>query len=892
MLTSRSKTTGTANKTKIAIALFLVLTITASLTLQIANAHTPAWTIPTWTYLSTTTNPIGVNQEVVLVFWSNQVPPTAIGAYGDRWTYTVEVTAPDGSKETLGPFTSDPVGSGWAAYTPTQVGTYKLIAKMAEKKITGEPLYPGRTTATMQGAEYINDTAKASESEPLYLIVQQEQIQPWPETPLPTQFWMRPINSANRNWACLAANWLAGAAQQHPSGASGGTTTSYSYGPGPESAHIMWAKPLWAGGVMDARYGEIGYQTAHYDGLSFDPPIILNGRLYYNHQAQPKMGWYCVDLYTGETLYFHNTTGPVNYALRSDASGALLQEWLSFGQILNYESPNEHGGRPYLWSTYGPGAPTGTPSSGGRTWANNNATWMMFDAWTGNWLLNVFNVSTLGTNVYGKDGSILYYNIGTTMYGRPNTGGAQRLTIWNSTRAIEMFYNDPNSAYPLRNSDWCWRPFLNASIDGSKGFSVNITISPQVTTPIRAIRQDEFIIGGPEGRNNEDGVRQGHLWCLSLKPGQIGTLLWNITYTPPSSAGNLTVSAPTVDPENGMFYFTETKTRTRWGYSLATGQQVWKSEPESPWNFYGMSTNIYKGMLLSTGYGGVMIAYDAKSGKILWNYTASQEGYESPYGNFPIGITAIADGKIYLTSSEHSPTQPLWRGSYLRCVDASNGVELWKCLFWGAGMGSGSGAVVADGYVVGLNFYDNRIYCFGKGPSATTVTASPQVSVHGNGVLIQGTVSDQCAGAKAIAEQLGYVNGVPAISDDDMQAWMQYLYEQQTYPTNARGVEVALDALDPNGNFVHIDTVTSDATGMFKKMFTPEVPGEYTIIASFAGSKSYYGSYAETAIGVEEAPPATAPPEYPQPIDPTWTIIGVGIMLLIAIILVGIWIKK
>ena len=34
---------------------------------------------------------------------------------------------------------------------------------------------------------------------------------------------------------------------------------------------------------------------------------------------------------------------------------------------------------------------------------------------------------------------------------------------------------------------------------------------------------------------------------------------------------------------------------------------------------------------------------------------------------------------------------------------------------------------IADGFIVGLNFYDNQIYCYGKGPSATTVTASPKI---------------------------------------------------------------------------------------------------------------------------------------------------------------------
>jgi hypothetical protein len=43
---------------------------------------------------------------------------------------------------------------------------------------------------------------------------------------------------------------------------------------------------------------------------------------------------------------------------------------------------------------------------------------------------------------------------------------------------------------------------------------------------------------------------------------------------------------------------------------------------------------------------------------------------------------------------------------------------------------------------------------------------------------------------------------------------------------------------------------------MYKLMWEPPVPGEYTIIATFAGSEAYAASYAETSMGVEEAPRA------------------------------------
>ena len=67
--------------------------------------------------------------------------------------------------------------------------------------------------------------------------------------------------------------------------------------------------------------------------------------------------------------------------------------------------------------------------------------------------------------------------------------------------------------------------------------------------------------------------------------------------------------------------------------------------------------------------------------------------------------------------------------------------------------------------------------------------------------------------------------------------------------------------------------------------FTPEVPGKYTIIASFEGSEGYWPSQAETAINVEEAPVATpAPTPTPAPMTDTY-IIGFGTAMLIAIII-------
>jgi hypothetical protein len=72
---------------------------------------------------------------------------------------------------------------------------------------------------------------------------------------------------------------------------------------------------------------------------------------------------------------------------------------------------------------------------------------------------------------------------------------------------------------------------------------------------------------------------------------------------------------------------------------------------------------------------------------------------------------------------------------------------------------------------------------------------------------------------------------------------------------------------------------------MFKIVFTPEVPGEYTVYASFEGSNGYWPSHAETFIDVEEAPAATpAPTPTPAPMTDTY-VLGIGSAILIAVII-------
>jgi hypothetical protein len=178
------------------------------------------------------------------------------------------------------------------------------------------------------------------------------------------------------------------------------------------------------------------------------------------------------------------------------------------------------------------------------------------------------------------------------------------------------------------------------------------------------------------------------------------------------------------------------------------------------------------------------------------------------------------------------------------------------------------------------------MYCIGKGPSATTVTA-PQTEIElGESVMIRGTVSDQSPALK----------DTPAISDECMSAWMEHKLLQHPIPDDATGVTVKLTAVFPNGESQEIGTATSDMHGNFGKSWTPDVEGDYRIIATFEGTESYGSSSDSTYLTVgpaaEEAPSAAEiaettvnqMPPYPEiPEIPAYLTIDLIILVIAAV---------
>ena len=230
----------------ISFATLLIASMSASMLLiPAASAHTPPLTIPTWAYLSVMPNPVGIGQEAFVNFWIDKAPPTAATIYGDRWqNFKVTVTHPDGTTETLGPFTSDDTGGAHTTYSPTVLGNYTFQMNFPGQTLTGSNPPPAGYSTAISGL--IGDYYSGSTSQTVTLVVQQEPI-PGESTnpnPIPTSYWQRPIYGENLDWYKISGNWL-GLAAVGFTRATGQYNASGNFNPyttAPTSGHILWSK--------------------------------------------------------------------------------------------------------------------------------------------------------------------------------------------------------------------------------------------------------------------------------------------------------------------------------------------------------------------------------------------------------------------------------------------------------------------------------------------------------------------------------------------------------------------------------------------------------------------------------------------------------------------------
>jgi hypothetical protein len=828
-----------------AVALFLLLIMAAGFAVLPIKAQ--AARMKTFAFVDAVPNPVGVGQEVLIRFGVFQ----ALGYPQDGWTgLTVTVVKPDGTSQTLGPYRTDSTGGTAITFIPNTAGTYKLTAHFPEQAVPQTFFDYERGILIFAGT-----VVGAATSDTIDLVVTEQPRQEHPGMPLPSEYWTRPIDPQLREWYAVSGNWV-----QRPD-----NSLALYNDDAPETAHVLWVKPLTTGGLAGGLLTGVPASSETGDAYAgkFINSVILNGVLYYNRDDDyaGQKGIIAVDLHTGEELWFRNNT------------------YLSFGQVFYFNSFNYDGVYTYLWDT----------SAG--------STWKAYDPFTGEWTYTMINMPS-GTRVFGPSGEILIYQIDY----------ANRwMALWNQTAAGQTapgFAIDPTT-YGSWSNFWGGPLVSGSTIDASdpRCYSWNVTI-PAGLTPFSVGLFATTTKIYPEDRVvtisfNQTDVR---VWALNLKglnsKSTSTSTLFDKWWKAPAvwSEGQVTLHfvGATNEAENGVIALWAKELRKHYAFSTETGSFLWETDSEHFLNAYGAGAIEHSwffayGRLYSTGVAGILYCYDLKTGNTLWTYKLDDPYTEPVTGNYWWAwISVIADGKIYMGHTEHSAENPMPRGAPFVCLDAETGDVIWRVNGLFRQTRWGGAAIIGDSIIATMDTYDQRIYAIGKGPSKTNVEASPEIAVHGNKILVKGTVTDVSPGTKSPALTMRFPNGVPAVADESMSDWMLYVYKQFPCPANVKGVEVIIEVLDPNNNYYEVARATSDGSGFFSCTFEPPVPGKYIVIARFDGSKAYYGSHAETAIYVEEAPPttATAPPaESIADIYFVPAVIGIIVVIIVATII-------
>jgi hypothetical protein len=830
------------NKTHVAVLTILLLASITAASMQTVNSQVIERQFSL--LIAAGPNTIGVGQPVTIVAWANIYPTAFIAQnlsagegvlrFARYHNYVITITDPDGQVENRTFIETDSLGSIAISYTPTKIGTYKISA-----------YYPGESFANVQYFK-TNVTFKSTQSRTATFVVQQEPIPQWIEAPLPTQYWSRPIDASNQQWSSFASNWLTMGMR----GSQGRYWTNFQpYGTAPNTAHILWANVFAAGGVVGGEMLESGY----YNGESYQSkfvPIVLNGRLYTNTRVGPAEteGYVCYDLRTGKELFRRS-----DYTLTSAFS--FSNHW-----------ENAHGTIDFLIQ---------------RSGTNLN----FFDPMDGKNVFNITNVPAGGAmiTVETQPGVTNDFNIYSFANGN--------LTKWSFYQTVKP-----------TGTQTSWTPSRANSYNGTNGIIYNVAV-PRPHNQADQFLAADYNIGTNGGecdgnwivaRSVNTTTAPATVYLAGIRCSD-GKVIWETNHQLLEDPSIWRGGGGThLDSEAGVYLNYKKETMQVLALDLNNNGQVKYYTPtrnDSDWGAYtsGWPMDSAYGKLYVGAYDGYINAYDLATGDLLWQYSSGSAGLVTPYGTYPffMGINqgmGVGDGKIFAATSEHSANDPLYRGERLHVINATTGEAVWTIQGWWVDF------AIADGQYTSFNGYDGRIYSFGKGPSAITVSASPEVSTFGNDLLIRGTVTDISPGTEDFRQSARFPNGVPAVSDDSMTKWMEYVYMQQPMADNTKGVTVNLDVIDANGNYRNIGTTTSDKHGTYSFDWKPDIEGKYTIIATFPGSESYWPSQSVSAFDVninELAPQPTQQPAVTQsPVEIYF--VGSTVAIIIAIAIVGI----
>jgi hypothetical protein len=818
---------------------------------------TPDVTVVSDVYLSTRPNPVGLGQTILVNIWLDPGPSYA------RYLsdYKVTLTKPSGATDevVLDSYPAD--GTAWFEYTVDEVGTWTLKFEFPGGYFpAGNYTVPAGVNMAGYTESYKKSVYYAPASTPeTQLVVQDQAVASWSASPLPTNYWTRPVSPENREWWSILGDypWYGpGGGVGWPENTNTYWSARYKFTPyvqAPNTAHIVWKRQGAIGGLIGGSQGPLSFTSG-----GGTPSIIYQGRAYQTVTKVSQTGtgsqtyWQSYDLRTGE-IYWE----------RPIYSGETAPSYIEY-------SENEP-------AVFGGGSDVGISVSLIAITSNRLVKYNPYTgAVTANISLPTFS-ETAGS--FGAAPASQYYMNGYALSVQiiNSTARQWRLINWTTLGTSTNFTTRimSNISYATNS--------LGQFQDIENGICFVIrepnALDSTGLNPVAAFPYVDIYI------DNATGIRHGmRIMAFSLKTGQ---MLFNVTSDDlPYKTADMPYSQPTAVADHGKLAVLMRKGYFN-VYNELTGQFLFKTQTmDYPWDEPGFGAYDIQsayGMIYREAYGGIY-AFDWDTGDIVWKYTAPANPYETPYTDengttvyswYTGGI--VADGKLYSWNSEHTATQPITRGWGIHCIDAYTGKGIWNIT------GSMSPGAVADGYLTASNSYDGYMYVFGKGKSAITIDAPMTAIPLGQRIIIKGTVLDQSPAQP----------DTPCVSKDSMGDWLEYLHMQKTIPSNVVGVSVSLDTVDPNGNYVHIGDVTTDGySGTFGYTWEPEIQGQYTVTATFMGDDSYSSSFATTYVSVTEASQASPTPtsiSFESVNNTTITaVIGAAIAIIIAIAIVGL----
>jgi eukaryotic-like serine/threonine-protein kinase len=124
---------------------------------------------------------------------------------------------------------------------------------------------------------------------------------------------------------------------------------------------------------------------------------------------------------------------------------------------------------------------------------------------------------------------------------------------------------------------------------------------------------------------------------------------------------------------NGKFLRGGTYDNTYYCFDTDTGKILWNYTSDSPNGYWASGSAAAYGMVYAPNMDGYLYALDVNTGALVWRY-------KGPSGFFIPGYPTIADGKVYLTTSQKAAgnaTAGTSGTSEFACFDAFTGKVVW-----------------------------------------------------------------------------------------------------------------------------------------------------------------------------------------------------------------------